>query len=84
MLSLDVAQREDFYYVYSAGEVIEVYSNPGEAIREAYLLSGSVLNDAGEYVWIKGNLVSRNQIMKITGTKMDEETSSLDFTHQFN
>lgn len=77
MLSLDVAQREDFYYVYSAGEVIEVYSNPGEAIREAYLLSGSVLNDAGEYVWIKGNLVSRNQIMKITGTKMDEETSSL-------
>lgn len=76
-LNLDVAQREDFYYVYSGGEVVEVYSNPGEAIREAYPLSGSVLNDAGEYVWIKGNLLSRNQIMKITGTKMDEETSSL-------
>lgn len=76
-LNLDVAERKDFYYVYSAGEVVEVYSNPGEAIREAYSLAGSVLNDAGEYVWIKGNLLTRNQIMKITGTKMDEETSSL-------
>lgn len=74
---LDVAEQDNVYYVYAQGEITGVYSNPGEAIRVAYPLAGSVLNSAGDYVWIKGNLVTRNQIMKITGTKMDEETSSL-------
>ena len=74
---LDIPLQEQVYYVYSGGEISGVYTNPGAAIREAYPVAGSVINGAGEYVWIKGNLVSRNQIMKITGTKMDEETSSL-------
>ena len=73
----DIPPQENVYYVYSAGVISGVYTNPGAAIREAYAVAGSVLNAAGDYVWIKGNLVSRNQIMKITGTKMDEETSSL-------
>ncbi|MBQ7765876.1 MAG: hypothetical protein IJ397_03415 [Lachnospiraceae bacterium] len=73
----DIPPQENVYYVYSAGVISGVYTNPGAAIREAYAVSGSVLNAAGDYVWIKGNLVSRNQIMKITGTKADDETSSL-------
>ena len=73
----DIPPQENVYYVYSAGVISGVYTNPGAAIREAYAVAGSVLNAAGDYVWIKGNLVSRNQIMKITGTKMDDETSSL-------
>ncbi len=73
----DIAPQEKVYYVYSGGEISGVYTNPGDAIRQAYPVAGSVINSEGEYVWIKGNLVSRNQIMKITGTKMDEETSSL-------
>ncbi len=74
---LDIAPQENTYYVYSGGGISGVYTNPGAAIREAYPVSGSVINAEGDYVWIKGNLVSRNQIMKITGTKADEETSSL-------
>ena len=73
----DIPQQEEVYYVYAAGEIEGVYTNPGEAIRVAYPLSGSVLDGDGDYVWIKGNLLTRNQIMKITGTKMDSETSSL-------
>lgn len=74
---LDIATQEKVYYVYAGGAIEGVYTNPGEAIRNAYPLAGSVINADGNYVWIKGNLVSRNQIMKITGTKMDEDTSSL-------
>ncbi len=76
-INLDIAPQENVYYVYAGGVITGVYTNPGEAIREAYPVAGSVMNAVGDYVWIKGNLVSRNQIMKITGTKMDEETSSL-------
>ncbi len=76
-ISLDIAEQKDVYYVYAGGRINGVYSNPGDAIRDAYPLAGSVLNAEGDYVWIKGNLLTRNQIMKITGTKMDEETSSL-------
>ena len=76
-IEFDIAPQGNVYYVYSGGGISGVYTNPGVAIREAYPVAGSVLNAEGNYVWIKGNLVSRNQIMKITGTKEDSETSSL-------
>ena len=76
-IAFDIAPQENVYYVYSGGEISGVFTNPGDAIRKAYPVAGSVINAEGDYVWIKGNLVSRNQIMKITGTKMDEEVSSL-------
>lgn len=73
----DVIPQENVYYVYADGGISGVYTNAGAAIRDAYSCSGSVIDEQGDYVWIKGNLVTRNQIMKITGTKMDQETSSL-------
>lgn len=76
-VNIDIAPQENVYYVYAYGRISGVYPNPGAAIRDAYANSGSVINADGDYVWIKGNLSTRNQIMKITGTKMDEETSSL-------
>ena len=76
-VNLDIAPQEDAYYLYAGGRIVSVYTNPGEAIRQAYPIAGTVMNGEGRYVWIKGNLVSRNQIMKITGTKTDEDTSSL-------
>ncbi len=76
-VSLDIAPQGEVYYLYVGGKIAGVYTNPGDAIRQAYPIAGTVMNDEGRYVWIKGNLVSRNQIMKITGTKMDDETSSL-------
>ncbi len=76
-IELDMIPQKEVYYVYAAGEISGVYVEAGEAIREAYPHAGTVINSAGQYVWIKGNLVTRNQIMKITGTKVDEERSSL-------
>lgn len=73
----EVFSERDNYYVYSKGDVIGVYSGPSPAIRLAYETAGVVVNDAGEYVWIKGNTATKNQIMKIAGTKVGEENTTL-------
>lgn len=65
------------YYVYGADGINGVYSEPSEAVIMAEAMSGTVINEAGNYVWVKGNRVIRNQIMKIEGTAADEENSSL-------
>ena len=43
----------------------------------AYEVSGSVVDAGGNYIWKKGTIYTRNQIMAITGTKKDQDTSSL-------
>ena len=49
----------------------------GNALNLAYEVSGVVVDDAGAYVWIKGNRNVKNQIMAIQGEKKTEERSSL-------
>ena len=70
-------QTEEKYYVYGADGVTGVYSDESDAVKEANAGAGTVINEHGEYVWIKGNRVVRNQIMKIEGTTEDEDNSSL-------
>ena len=43
----------------------------------AYELAGSVVDTEGNYIWKKGTLYTRNQIMAITGTRKDGEKGSL-------
>ena len=43
----------------------------------AYELSGSVVDAGGNYIWKKGTIYTRNQIMAITGTKRDSERGTL-------
>lgn len=70
-------QLENKYYVYGAEGIDGVYSNAAEAVSTAESTAGTVINESGDYVWVKGNRVIRNQIMKIEGTAADEENSSL-------
>lgn len=70
-------QTENKYYVYGANGIDGVYSNASEAVSTAEDTAGTVINDSGDYIWVKGNRVTRNQIMKIEGTAADEENSSL-------
>lgn len=76
-LSIECPKRNDRYFVYHKGEIAGIYTQPAQAVRQAYELAGSVINDFGEYVWIRGNLSTKNQIMKITGVKEDETKSSM-------
>lgn len=77
-ITIECPQREDRFFVYYRGDIAGIYTQPAEAIRQAYELAGVVVDDSGEYIWIRGNLATRNQIMKITGTKADETTSSME------
>lgn len=65
------------YYVYGAYGVEGIYTSPAKAVELANNISGVVVNQNGNPVWIKGNRVARNQIMAITEQKVTEEKNSL-------
>ena len=67
----------DYFYVYGAKGVEKITTSSAEAIGTAYELSGSVTDKNGKYIWKKGTVYSKNQIMAITGTKRDQENGSL-------
>jgi len=65
------------YYVYNAEGIDGVYAKASDAIKSAESISGTVLNEQGEYVWIKANRIKVNQIMKIRAEAISEGNSSL-------
>ena len=67
----------DYFYVYGPKGVEKITASSADAIATAYEVSGSVTDKNGNYIWKKGTVHSRNQIMAITGTKKDSENSSL-------
>ncbi|MGN0413636.1 MAG: hypothetical protein ACI4FV_11440 [Lachnospiraceae bacterium] len=76
--SLPKPEKEmQYYYVYTAKGLAGVYTKASEAVEQAYQSAGVVMNDTGSCVWFKGNRVTRNQIMKITGEAETENTGQL-------
>lgn len=76
--SLPKPEKElQYYYVYTAKGLAGVYTKVSEAVQQAYQSAGVVMNDTGSCVWFKGNRVTRNQIMKITGEAETENTGQL-------
>lgn len=65
------------YYVYGPDGIEGIYRSPAMAVCLADEKAGVVLNDAGAYVWIRGNRVTRNQIMAIEEAYVTEEKNSL-------
>lgn len=76
-VNLDLGNVQDNYYVYGPKGVEMITSSSAEAVNLAYELSGSVVDANGNYIWKKGTIYTRNQIMAITGTRKDNESSSL-------
>ena len=76
-LTLDAVSEVSRYYVYNAYGVQGIYSAPGKAVKEAYDSAGVVANDRGITVWLKGNRVSRNQIMAIKEESVTDRKNSL-------
>ena len=76
-LTLDAVSEVSRYYVYNAYGVQGIYSAPGKAVKEAYDSAGVVTNDRGITVWLKGNRVSRNQIMAINEESVTDQKNSL-------
>lgn len=65
------------YYVYNLYGLAAIETDAAAAVSEASDTSGVVVNDSGNYVWYKGNLVTKNQIMKITGEKQTDTKSAM-------
>ncbi len=59
-------ESEPYYFVYGMYGLINVYDNPADAVNGAYNAPGVVTNDENQYVWVRGNLLTSNQIMYIT------------------
>ncbi len=64
------------FFVYARNNVIGIYNNAAQAISLAYEKSGVVTDENGKYVWIRGNRMSRNQIMAISADRVTETRSA--------
>lgn len=76
-VNLKSEHEEPRYYVYGLDGIEGIYISPANAVNKAYEIAGSVIGDDGKYVWIKGNRVTRNQIMAITEASVTEEKDSV-------
>lgn len=70
------SQKERFY-VYGLEGVEGIYMNPANAVNLAYDRAGVVTDGSGEYIFRKGNRVTRNQIMAIQAESVDEDRGSV-------
>lgn len=76
--AIDFGQQEESrYYVYKRGRVIGIYSKEATAIQKADENSAVVVNEKGDYVWIKGNRMIKNQIMAFQARAVTESKDSL-------
>ena len=76
-VNIEFNQMQEKYYVYGPKGVENITTSPSAAVKEAYEISGSVVDTNGNYIWKKGTIYPRNQIMAIKGTRKDADTSSL-------
>ena len=73
----DGGAGEGWFYVYGPEGIAGIYREPAKAVLLADSVSGIVMNDSGDYVWLRGNRAARNQIMAIEAVEAGEERSSL-------
>lgn len=76
-LTLEPGNISNRYYVYTKGRLSDIYSDPGKAVLYAYDNAGTVLDDRGNEIYRRGELVARNQIMAIKEAAVTEEKNSL-------
>lgn len=65
---IEQPEREARFYTYDHGRVKGIYREAGAAVSDAYDCFGQTLDSRGRYVYYRGNLTTRNQIMSLTQT----------------
>ena len=76
-LAVKVEQPVSRYYVYGRYGIDGTFTHESEAINLAYSISGTVVNQNGDYIWKRTSRSTRNQIMAITGKQRGEDNSDL-------
>ncbi len=70
-------EKEIRYYVYGAYGVNGIFVSPAQAVELAYADAGVVVSEQGDYVWLRGNRLPRNQIMAIKEASATDERGPL-------
>lgn len=76
-LVVEVGNPVSRYYVYGRYGIDGTFTHEAEAINLAYSISGTVVNQNGDYIWKRTTRSTRNQIMAITGKQRGEGNSDL-------
>lgn len=76
-LQLPEIEEGERYYVYGPYGVDGIFTSPAGAVNLAYEISGVVVDESGECIWLRGNRVLRNQIMAIKEASVTETKDSL-------
>lgn len=76
-LAIEVENPVSRYYVYGRYGIDGTFTHEAEAINLAYSISGTVVNQNGDYVWKRTTRSTRNQIMAIIGKQRGEGNSDL-------
>ncbi len=76
-LTMEIKQPVSRYYVYGKYGIDGTFTHESEAINLAYSISGTVVNQNGDYIWKRSSRSARNQIMAITGKQRGEDNSDL-------
>jgi len=76
-LSVEIENPVSRYYVYGRYGIDGTFTHEAEAINLAYSISGTVVNQNGDYIWKRSTRSTRNQIMAITGKQRSDGDSGL-------
>ncbi|MEE1257599.1 MAG: hypothetical protein UHN47_13955 [Lachnospiraceae bacterium] len=76
-LEILVQNPVERFYVYGKDGIMGTFTHPSDAINLAYEHVGTVVNEDGKYIWKKSGRTTRNQIMAIKGSSMEEDVSAL-------
>nr|MCR5154182.1 hypothetical protein [Lachnospiraceae bacterium] len=71
-------RKEDYYVVYSFGEIVGVYNDIAKAISKATLknIAGTVVNSEGKVFWERGIKAPSFYIENYPATPADEDTTA--------
>lgn len=76
-IAVEIENPVSRYYVYGRYGIDGTFTHEAEAINLAYNISGTVVNQNGDYIWKRTTRSTRNQIMTITGKQHSDANSDL-------
>ena len=76
-LELQIESPVERYFVYGPYGVEGIYTSMGNAVNHGYEISGAVISEGGDTLWMKGKRATRNQIMAIKEPEKTSEEESL-------
>ncbi len=76
-IEIEIENPVSRYYVYGKYGIDGAFTHEADAVNLAYSISGTVIDEDGNYIWKKTSRSTKNQIMAITGNAVEEGSTQL-------